>query len=316
MKRLSAGLMALFVAGLLAGCGGGGGGGGASSAAPAVTVIPVIPSGTIPPSTAALSATGFAYPQGLAVSADGKTLYVADASNNSVIEIALDQPNFPETSLPLVAVGGGTYALSSPTGLAVDSTTDTLYIANFQSSTIAQVDLLSGVTTTMSLSLTNPVDNPTDVWLSADGSSLFIASHGNGSVVQASTSTGSEVANYSPGTSVFSPWAIYLAPSGSTLYVSDNVRNTIGTLQIGTGSLSYAPFASGLDEPMGMVRIGAHLYVANYQGRSIAQVDPTTGTVLQSIDVSPRQPFFLATDGANLYFTDGNDGSVNEIEAP
>ena len=318
MKGMVTWLLVASLACVLAACGGGGGGSPSSTttSVPLPTVIPVVPSGTIPASSSSLSATGFKYPQGLAVSADGKTLYVADANSNSVIEIALDQANYPEQTLPLVSsLGGPAYTLASPTGLAVDSTSNTLYIANFANGTISAVDLSSGVTRTFSTSL----NNPTGLALSADGSSLFVANHGLGSVVQIAVPGATVSATYAPGTSALQPWDVYLSPAGSTLYVTDTLNNALGSLGVSAGTLqtgSYATAATGFNQPLGVVQIGSYLYVANYQGQSISKLDAATHALVKTIDVAPNQPFFLATDGSNLYFTDGNDGSVNEIKAP
>jgi YVTN family beta-propeller protein len=320
MNRMVAWLLVSGLGCVLAACGGGGGGGSSSSTTTTTsttTVIPVVPSGTIPASSSSLSVTGFKYPQGLAVSADGKTLYVADANSNSVIEIALDQANYPEHTLALVtSPGGASYTLSSPTGLAVDSASNTLYIANFATpGTISAVDLSNGVTSTLGLPALN---NPTGLSLSPDGSSLYVASHGGGAVLQVPVSGGAAV-SYAPGTNALLPWDVYLAPSGSQLYVTDTLNNVLGSLSVSAGTLqtgSYATAATGFNQPLGVVQIGSYLYVANYRGQTISKVDPATGAVVKTIDVAPNQPFFLATDGTNLYFTDGNDGSVNEIKAP
>lgn len=321
MNRTVAWLLIASLGCMLAACGGGGGGGSSSTTTTTTgttaTVTPVVPSGTIAPSTSSLSATGFKYPQGLAVSADGKTLYVADANSNSVIEIALDQANYPEHTLALVtSPGGPSYTLSSPTGIAVDATSSTLYIANFSAGTISAVDLSNGVTTTLALAALN---NPTGLSLSSDGLSLYVASHGGGAVLQVPVSGGAVTASYGQGTNYLLPWDVYLAPAGSKLYVTDTLNNALGSLSISAGTLqtgSYATAATGFNEPMGVVQIGSYLFVANYQGQSISKVDATTGALIKTISVAPNQPFFLATDGTNLFFTDGNDGSVNEIKAP
>lgn len=331
MTRYSNGLISLVLAGLLAGCGGGGGGGGttASTAPPTTPVTTVAPGGTVSSVSGSLTASNLSFPEGLAVSPDGSTLYVANTSGNSVTEINLTNAGYPQTKLQLWQSANPTLAfdLQAPAGLVVSPDSKTLYVANFGTSGnagfIAAVNLSDGVSSQLAYSGAPGIDNPTGLAVSSDGTALYIANHGGQNVMQGTTASPyTSPGYYSSSATPINPWDVLLSPTGATsgtLYVSDNEAGTIGTLTVSAGAIqpgSYKLLTGGLDEPTGMAMIGSYLYIASYQGKLIDKIDPITGAVVETLDVTPHQPFFLATDGTHLFFTDGNDGSVDEIVQP
>ena len=312
---------------LLAGCGGGGGGSTNGSAATNSTppVVFVAPAGTV--ATTALSATNLLFPEGLAVSPDGHTLYVANASDDSITEIDLTSSNYASRTLPLVQSGSTStpYQLQAPAGLAVSPDGRTLYVANFGISPnngfITEVALNSCTTScptsTLPYTASPAIDNPTG--LAVSSTSLFVANHGGQNVMQLTLGTSATLAaSYSNGATPINPWDVLLNPSG-LLYVTDNEAGTVTSLDASSGTLdptSHHLVASGPRASTGMTMIGSYLYVASYQNKAIYKVDPASGASVATLDVAPHQPFFLGTDGMHLFFTDGNDGSVDEIVQP
>ncbi|MDE2120184.1 MAG: hypothetical protein KGJ64_05800 [Betaproteobacteria bacterium] len=311
---------------LLAGCGGGGGGTSVStsSTTPTIPVTPVqtvAPAGTV--STTALSATNLQFPEGLAASPDGRTLYVANASDDSITEIDLSTAGYPQRTLPLVVSGTAStpYTLQAPAGLAVSPDGSTLYIANFGVSPsngfIAQVALASGATSTLAYTGSPSIDNPTGLAVTA--TSLYVANHGGQNVLQVSLGTSSApLAYYANSSSPINPWDVLLTSSG-TVYVTDNEASTLGSFNTNSGVLdpaSYRVVGTALGAPTGATEIGSYLYIASYQNKAIYKVDPSSGAIVDTLNVTPHQPFFLANDGTHLFFTDGNDGSVDEIVQP
>ncbi len=330
MKRFYASLTVLVLGGMLAGCGGGGGGTAAvATTAPTTPVTTVAPGGTVSSISGSFSATNLSFPEGLAVSPDGSTLYVANTSDNSITEIDLTHSGYPRSTLDLLQSVNPTqtFNLQAPAGLAVSPDGKTLYVASFGTSGsagfVAAIDLSNGYTTELTYTGSPGIDNPTGLTVSSDGSSLYIANHGGQNLMQGTTSAPyTSPGYYSDNAVPINPWDVLLESTGATsgvLYFTDNEAGTIGRLTISAGAIqpgSYGLLAKGLDEPTGMVMIGSYLYVASYQGKAIDKIDPSTGAVVATLDVSPHQPFFLATDGSHLFFTDGNDGSVDEILQP
>ena len=56
--------------------------------------------------------------------------------------------------------------------------------------------------------------------------------------------------------------------------------------------------------------------MSDYLTQEILKVDLSSLSVVKTYSVAPYQPFYLATDGTNLYFTDANKGAVEEIVKP
>lgn len=329
-------ILALTLA--LAGCGGGGGGGGTpaptsgtSNTPPSnvVVVAPGAPSGgststsgggssssggTATGQPQSVSVTGLSYPQGVAVY--GSTLYVANTSGASISAIALTPPNYPMVSIQLTYPSGAP-PLTQPTGLAVSKDGTTLYVANWSGPVVNSqpgpgfidaVNIATGAVTPLASGL----NNPDGLVLSADGNSLFVANHGNGQILQFST-TGANIATYpTPGTY---PYGVY-ADGANNLYAT-NQNGTILKWAIPTsGTPGPASTLLTFNNPCGITGSGGYLYVADYLSKTISKVDATSGAILATSSVSPYQPFLLTHDNTYLYFTDGNSGSVNAIPLP
>ena len=315
----------------LAGCGGGGGGGGTPAPTPGTggtsnsnvtTIAPGAGSAGGTGSTATgqpISVSGFSYPQGIAVS--GSTLYVANTNGQSISAIALNQPGYPFTSIPL-KYSSGEPLLTQPTGLVVSNQGTTLYVANWSSASSGQigpgfidaVDIKTGNVTRLASGL----NNPDGLALSADGNSLFVANHGKGDVLQISTTDGTTIATYNyPASSAIYPWGVYA--DSSSVYATNSNGTVSKWAIVPSGTPSSPPTTvATLASPAGITGANGYLYVADYQAEAINKIDLTsaTPTVVATVSVYPRQPFFLAHDNTYLYFTDGNSGSVNAIPLP
>ena len=332
----------------LAGCGGGGGGGGTSATpgtggTPNSNVTTIAPGagpasststsassgGTSSGSTTAtgqpINVNGFQYPQGVAVY--GSTLYVANTDGATISAIALDQPNYPVTTIQLNYSGHNNYTLVKPTGLAVSKDGTTLYAANWTSPSsngggfIDAIALNGTTTATVTPLVTTGLNNPDGLAVSADGNSLFVANHGIQDVVQISTQSatlGQILNTYS--TNGPYPFSVYEDSSGN-LYATALYSTTNSNVV-----LKWAPGASSNPTTLvpagtlagagGITGANGVLYIANYSAQTISKVDPASGTILATVSVAGYQPNMLAHDATRLYFTDSNSGSVNAIPLP
>jgi DNA-binding beta-propeller fold protein YncE len=255
-------------------------------------------------------------PQGMALSADGSTLYVADTDNHAVRRIDLGAGQVTTLvgtgqqarQYPPAAGQAPNVELTSPWDLALDG--QVLYIAMAGSHQIWRINLTSGLTEPFAGSgregtLDGPLDSaelaqPSGLALDGAGRLYFADSEGSsirwaeiaGAHPQVGTLAGS-------GTSLFDfgdvdgignqarlqhPLGVALA--GDQLYVADTYNSKIKRVDLGT--LETTTFLGGghgwrdgtdpqFYEPGGLSFDGGRLYVADTNNHAIRIVDPDTG---------------------------------------
>jgi len=211
-------------------------------------------------------ASGFLYPQGLALDMEGN-LYVANGSNGTVSEITLDG-----------VVSNFATGFSNPAGLVFDGNGN-LYVANSGNGTVSVVTS-AGVVSTFASGFNNP-------WaLAFDGNgNLYVANAGNGTVSM--VTTGGVVSTFASGFS--RPQGLAFDGSGD-LYVANNGNSSVSIV---TPAGVVSAFASGFQEPDGLVFDGSgNLYVANAGNSTVSVVAP--GGVVSTFASGQIAPTFLA----------------------
>ncbi|WP_306601920.1 hypothetical protein [Geothrix sp. 21YS21S-2] len=260
------------------------------------------------------SAARFAYPTALAVFtgagpapyANG-TLFAADFGNNTIRQI---DPTANEVST-LAGVAGdprlhdntaGAARFSDPTGVVVDSTRTYAYVADYGNSAVRRVTLADGATTTLisaALAAPNyggPNFQPWGIALDSRTGILYIANYGRGSISTFDTAGATFAASYTmdavTGFNLPTGVVVFSDASHTTLYVSDQARNTItkvvdGTVStvVGTPNVSgYSNTADGsviFNTPMGIALSpdNSLLYIADQGNHDIRQLVTADGTV-------------------------------------
>jgi DNA-binding beta-propeller fold protein YncE len=66
------------------------------------------------------------------------------------------------------------------------------------------------------------------------------------------------------------------------------------------------------DGPKDMTFIGRYMLVVNYGGRSISQIEPSSGKVFKTFAVG-RGPAGVAFDGAHIWVANGGSNSVSRL---
>src|SRR5438105_314071 len=214
-------------------------------------------------------------PMGIALSSDGKTLYVADTFNNQVKQFDVTYPPNDPPALTLNRVIGSgsagfdktldadgasitTAHLSYPTGLALDASGD-LFIADTYNDRIREV----------------PVQSDRILTVAGSGTLGFT---GDGK-----TATKADL---------YLPYGVAVDPSGPNLYVVDSFNHRVReVMRVGQGAASTiqtvagdgaADFADGgatsghLNRPWSAAVQGTTLYIADYLNQRVRQVDRTT----------------------------------------
>jgi sugar lactone lactonase YvrE len=277
----------------------------------------------------ALSAEFFS-PRGLAFDTRLDALFIADRDNNTIREF-----NVATGQVSTVA-GTGTYgnggsniaatsaALASPNAVAVGPTGLTLYIADTFNNVVREVNLTTGIITTVagngtagysgnggpatSAELFDPsglaVDSAGDVYIGDAGN--FVVREVTGSTQVITTIAGNGTFGYSgdnnPATSaeLGSTYGLALNTAGTTLYIADGDNNAIRAVNLTTGVITtvagttaFGPtgdggpaLAAALSSPRSIaVDAAGNLYIADTLGNEIRMVAAGTGTA--SVTVEP-----------------------------
>jgi sugar lactone lactonase YvrE len=205
----------------------------------------------------------FNNPEGLAISPDGKTLYVADSRNNRIRKIDLATKTVSTLAGRAFAGGNdgvGTGAgLNTPRGLAISPDGNTLYIADSGNNAIRKMDLGTSQVTTIA------------------GGGAFMPGYADGVGTQATFKE---------------PRGLAISSDGQVLYIADTRNNLIRKMVIATGNVStiagHAGFPGTLNgpgpdayfyQPVSLALDGNKLYVADGANADIRMVDLGTGTV-------------------------------------
>ena len=257
-----------------------------------------------------------ANPFGVAVASNG-TIYIADTFNNEI-----DRVN-PITGVATVIAGNGTYgyangrALSAefadPRGLALDATVNALFVADRDNNVIRELNLSTGIVTTVA----------------------GTGTYGDGGTGIPATSA-----------DLASPTAVAVDRSGTVLYIADtfnnmvrkvNLTNGIITTVAGTGTAGFSgdngpATAAELFDPSGLaVGSSGTLYISDSDNEVVRQVNPTT-QVITTIAGTPTTlgysgdngpatsatlatPYGVALNSANtvLYIADRDNNAIREL---
>ncbi len=254
-----------------------------------------------------LAEAGFDQPQGMALSADGTLLYVADLGNHAVRKVDL------ESGLVTTLAGTGEQArsyppsagtledveLNSPWDLLLDG--DTLYVAMAGSHQVWALQL------------------DADLALPAAGSGLEGVVNGDAGTAQLAQPSG-------------------LALLGERLFFADSESSTIRYLDIGGDVGLLAGSGNGLfafgdadglgtearfQHPLGVVVDGGYVYVADTYNNKIKRIDPDSGATetflggeagwRDGADALFYEPGGLDAANGKLYVADTNNHAVRVI---
>ncbi len=318
---------------------------------PTVTAYPLGSSGNVTPLGSVTSATGLAYPDGIARDSSGN-LYVA---NMAAASVTIYAPGASGNAAPTATITGDSTGLVNPSGVAVDSGGN-IYVANpgasagYSDSVFVYPPGSNGnatPTATITGSSTG-LANPTAITLDSSGN-IYVANGGSkvGGVNSITVYPAGSNGNAQPSATISGantglafPWGIAL-DSSRNIYVANNGSTTGGSTTGGSGSVTVYTSASNgnvvpsatisgsdtaLNSPGGIaVDSGGNIYVTN-DGAISGNADSITVYAPGSNgDAIPANTLFalgleyplgiLIDSGGNLYVAnDGsNDGTVDAI---
>ncbi|MEO8456772.1 MAG: thioredoxin-like domain-containing protein [Chloroflexota bacterium] len=260
------------------------------------------------------AAAEFNQPQGLALSADGDTLYVADTRNHAVRTVDLATGDVKTLAgngtraqdVPAAGAGGSSVDLASPWGLQLVG--NTLYVAMAGTHQIWQIDVTTGVTQTFlgsgqegiaegkpaEAKLAQPnqitINDSTLYWVDPESSGVRSYALTGGDV---KTIAGSGLFDFGDQDGAKGDAKLQhpqgIAFANGTLYVADTYNHKIKTVDPNTGDVKTVAgtgaagdadgngTAASLDEPGGLSVANGSLYIADTNNNAIRVFDLATG---------------------------------------
>jgi sugar lactone lactonase YvrE len=267
--------------------------------------------GALIPIAPTVAAT-FKSPSGIAISADGLSLYVADTQNNTIRKVVIAGGVVTTLAGSINGVAGavdatGTAArFDGPTGVSSDGTN--LYVADINNNKIRKIVIATGVVSTFTGSGTpgaadgsaTAVKFNGPAGIASDGTNLYVTDKFNNTIRKVVLSTASVTtlagsASLSP-TNGFGAVASFNLPSniasdGTNFYVADSGNNIIRKIVIATGAVSTfagsglwgsadgVATAASFKGPSGITTDGTNLYVADTFNNKIRKIVIATGAV-------------------------------------
>lgn len=235
-------------------------------------------------------------PEGIAVSPDGKKVYVANSGIAYTINI-LDNSNniIGKTDVYIVYVidttTGDVGMLSlgrNPTGLCFNRDGTLLYVSDFNSNVISVVDVKqanpvrplvisgrgnpiinAGIATVVGniaeptdhSNVTNPgVTSPYIMALTPDGSRLYVTNVNYGTVTAINTATNTIIATINVGQF---PGGICISPDGSKVYVASSGSNSVAVISTATNSVIQTYYSFDSPSALSLSPDGKLLYINN-----------------------------------------------------
>ena len=217
-------------------------------------------------------------PQALAVSPDGRSVYVADLADDTVaqFDVGPDGKLSPKTPAT-VAAGDG------PAAIAISRDGKSVYVADYYADRVSQFDVgAGGVLSPKAPAAIATGQKPAGVAVSPDGRSVYISNYGAASVSQFEVGAGGRLSPRTPSAigGVPTPAGLTVSPDGASVYVTN----------FGAGDNRVSQFD---------ILAGGVL-------RAKTPATVTTGTSPITIAMSP--------DGKNAYVTNSGDDTVSQFD--
>lgn len=165
---------------------------------------------------------------------------------------------------------------ASPRGLAYSPDGTHLYVANFTSGNVSDIDPATGQVIT-TIAVTGVA--PSSVVFAPDGQTAYVSSWTDGEVSVIDVATASETSSFT-GLGVVSDLAI--SPDGLTLYVSEYANNTLSVYDLSSGTPTFSAMVSvgGSPTSVAVSYFGDLVYVVNYATSTFSTIDATTNSVV------------------------------------
>jgi YVTN family beta-propeller protein len=294
----------------------------AASAAVGLAVVPAVPAAAAVQPYAVGTIGSFFSPDGIALSADGKSAYVL-TQNPPVDEYAVEAV---DTATNTISASITASSFDHPVAIAANPVSGYVYVLN-DTGAVSVISTAKNAVTAV-IGTPNPDDTmydpvPQAIAVSPNGATAYVSQGPLGiiSVLNLTTDKVTRTITVSDDPSVLTPTTLALGPDGKTLYVAlggDGIPGNAEVAVIDTATGTVAGTITGLAEEtyFGSLAVspdGKALYVTTTAGvdvfsTAVGTTAATTSVAIESDVTYP--PAVLSPDGSSLYVGGGSSVSV------
>jgi YVTN family beta-propeller protein len=247
------------------------------------------------------------FPSGVAVTPDGKHVYVTNSGGPGSVSVI-------ETASNMV-VATIAFPVGLPSAVAITPDGKHAYVANFTSNTVSVID----TATNMVVGTPIPVGmTPFGVAVTPDGTQAYVTNLGLLGVSTVSviaTASNSVVATVAVGTN---PAGVAVTPNGKHAYVANGGSNSVSVIATATNTVVATVAGVSTAEEIAMTPDGKHAYVTNELSKTVSVIDTATNTVEPATLPVGLDPLGVAItpDGKHAYVANlgSNPGTVLVID--
>lgn len=233
---------------------------------------------------------------------------------------------FLSLSIPTLAGASPTppAAPTSPAAVAANASADVTWgagaagsaaIVSYKATATDQTNAPNGGETCTANLVANTDVNvqttPSASVLSPDGTTLYVANYGSGTVSVIDTATNAVTATIHVGNG---PNALAISSDGTTLYVANATDATVSVINTNTNTVTGSITSNATSGTLALSPNGATLYETNSASDTLIVMSTTTDTVTGSVLVG-NGPWgtTLSSSGATLYVDNATDATISVI---
>ena len=242
-------------------------------------------------------------PWGVAVSPDGKKVYVANRGGGGYVSIINTATN---SVTDTVTVGGW------PNGVAVSPDGTRVYVTNGQGITVSDnVAVIDTATNTVTATVTVG-KSPIGVAVTPDGKKVYVTNDFSNNVSVIDTKTNTVTATVEVGVR---PEGVAVTPDGTKVYVANGQDNTVSVINTVTNTVMATVPVGKWPVGVSITPDGTKAYVVN-MGKTVSVIDTVANTVTATVPVG-NDPFGVSVtpDGTKVYVANNADWTVSVIDS-
>jgi YVTN family beta-propeller protein len=163
---------------------------------------------------------------GVAISPDGLTAYITDASSNKVVAISVANP----TSQTIISGIGISNGLN---GIAITADSNTAYVANSGDHAVYAINNLKSSPTVSTGILVG--SDPASIVITPDNTTAYVTNDGDGTVSLINLKNNA-VSTITVGSPSATPAGLAITSDGSFVYVANKIANTVAVIPTSTNT--------------------------------------------------------------------------------